>query len=502
MASASDHFRLSWGDVVLLGIASSFWPLWIVGSNYAGIAHFERVIALIVGVWALSIGLVWLLTRLGVGTKPAVHSMFVAVVLLMSAGTLMRSIGTALGLIAVAATIGLGLFVFNRFGESVTARAVVMGLGVAVASGPLIVGYETYSNLGEGETVDAEPLEVDLVYRPDIFLVVLDGYPGIQAMRQDFGSPNTELISGLEDRGFEVPTSVWSSYWTTQLAVASILDVGYPLVTEWEGHITEQRLYDKIGGGNVLRTTLEANGYETHMVESGWSGSGCDASLFDNCVASPIVDESIFLIMRNTIATPLVDRTGGPFTEGALSAIDWLMENGALLSRSVEPDFVFAHFVAPHPPFFLDSMCQRDVTYARSGITFYLSGVTNEERERHFLDQASCLNRFMLAFADAIEEDDVVVFVADHGTDRRFQLDIPGEEWGHEELVERMNVLAAMRVAEDCSIGDRFVTANLMRRVLDCQSSISIEDQPDRMWINSMHEIEPLVVEGLLSEGG
>lgn len=497
--SRSEGPSLNWVDVVLLGVSASFWPLWIVGSNYAGIAHFERVLAIILGVWGLSVVLVWLLNRRGFPAKPAVHSTFITVVLLMSGGALMRSLGILPAIAAIVTIIALAFFVFYRFGNSTTARAVVVALAVAIASGPLIVGYETWSNLGEDEVVAAAPLDVQLSAAPDIFLVVLDGYPGIQAMRQDLGSPNTDLISGLTDRGFEVPTSVWSSYWTTQLAVASILDLGHPLVNEWEGHVTEQRLYDKIGGDNVLRATLEANGYETYMVESGWSGSGCDDDYFDHCVASPIVDESVFLILRNTAATPLVDRTGGPFTQGALSAMDWLKENGPSISRSSEPEFVFAHFVAPHPPFFLDAMCQKDVTYARSGITFYLSGVPNDERVSHFLDQAGCLDRFMLDFADLVEGDDVVVFVADHGTDRRFQLDMAGEEWGHEELVERMNVLAAVRSVPGCSVGDGLLTANLLRRVLGCYSAIPIQDQPDRMWVKSMYEIDASVVEGLLA---
>lgn len=492
---------MNWVDVALLFVAASFVPLGLVAANYTGFSHLERIIGVVVVLWLLAVGLVVILVRLGLQVGPVVHTVFVGVVLLSVGGVIFRSLGTGTGLAALLAILVLSAFVFLRLPQSALPRALVIGLAVALASGPLISVADILGSDRSGRVIDNEPLTVSMTSTPDIFLIILDGYPGSIAFQQDFDTDMVEFVSKLELQGFEVPNSAWTSYWTTQLAVASILDAGYPLMDEWEGKITEQRLYDRIGGDNALVETLRDNGYETHMVESGWSGSGCDAAFYDRCVPAPFLDEAMFLFLRKTLAEPFVATSGGPFAEGAVHAMEWLLENGESLSRSVTPDFVFAHFVAPHAPFFLDSGCDRAVTRDRSGITFNLDGVPETTRERFFLEQAACLNSFMVQFADLIDEEDVVVYVSDHGTDRRFQLSMDGEDWTKQSVVERMNVMMAVRAGSRCTVGDNLVTPNLMRRVLDCHTSLPIDDVEPRMWIRGMVELEAGLVEDLLAGG-
>jgi hypothetical protein len=159
---------------------------------------------------------------------------------------------------------------------------------------------------------------------------------------------------------------------------------------------------------------------------------------------------------------------------------------------------VFAHLVAPHPAFFLDRTCTTDAEPTRSGTSFYLAGVDDGLREEYFAEQTHCVDSFMIDLADLTNSDTVVIFTGDHGTDRRAQLSIPPDEWGREGTVERMNVMMAVRTAAGCSIGDTMMMPNLMRRVLSCYADNDVSDNPNRMFIKPMAEVEADELDNLL----
>ena len=223
---------------------------------------------------------------------------------------------------------------------------------MALLAGPALNLVESVATYGESDL--REPLvgPINMTQRPDIWFIVLDGYPGKRSLELAHDNQlDEELVATLSNVGFEIPDSVWSSYPTTEFSVASMFSMGH-LATEWDGNeATSADLHRIIGGDNALVRILNENGYHTVMLESGWSGSSCGAE-FDLCVGPPFHDTSIDVLLNTSIlgAEPFA-RPAVSFAESSLSTMDHLLEQDAL-RLNAGPTFVYGHLLAPHPPFF------------------------------------------------------------------------------------------------------------------------------------------------------
>jgi hypothetical protein len=187
-------------------------------------------------------------------------------------------------------------------------------------------------------------------------------------------------------------------------------------------------------------------------------------------------------VAAQTIAGRSVLETYGySFTVGTQRTMSWLMGNGPELSTDEHPTFVFAHLMAPHPPFFLDRDCHTAYSDRRSGVFFSRTSDDVEQRRADYLEQAECVNGFMIDLTDRLDQDAIVIFVADHGSDQRSQLVRQPSSWTERDLVERYNVFLAVRDASGCSVGSPVIIPNIFRRMLSCMSDQTLPDLEPRM---------------------
>jgi len=473
---------VGWSDVVMLGVAAAFSPLEIMADNVLFAAHQERVLALIALVWAVATLVVVLLVRRGVRPTTAVFSTFLVTSIIMRGGGLFRVFGQPTGWFVIVALLGVTIALIARNDRHRLVRGVFLALSVFLASGPLIALIEDVRGIGENIAIESGSPSLALTRRPDIFLIVLDGYVGLQTLDRDFGLRQFPILDALEGRGYEVPESAWSSYPSTRSSVPSLLDMSYPLQPgEGVTPATDLHLSKVHGGSNSLTAILEVGGYETVMIESGWSGSFCGPRI-DRCVPAPVLDELMFSVASQTIAGRSVLETYGySFTVGSQRTMSWLMEEGPRLSTDEVPTFVFAHLMAPHPPFFLDRDCRTAYSERRSGVFFSRASDDVDERRAAYLEQASCVNDFMIELSDQLDDDALVIFVADHGSDRRNQLVREPSSWTAADLIERYNVFLAVRDASGCSVGSPVIIPNIFRRLLSCMSDQTLPDLEPRM---------------------
>jgi hypothetical protein len=244
---------------------------------------------------------------------------------------------------------------------------------------------------------------------------------------------------------------------------------------------TSRELFASIGGSNRFNTALQANGYSTTMIESGWGGSSCGA--VDTCISAPFLDESVFWALAGSpFRQNVLNRYGYSFTAGAQHSMDWLLDNAETINRNGMPDFVFGHVLAPHPPFFLDEECDVVFEDARSGVQFSRSGVALEDRGSFFDEQANCIDNFMLSLSDLIDDETVVIFVADHGTDSRHQLVLSSTDWGPDEIEERMRVFLAVSDV-GCAFRDGIVLPEVLAMLLECISGVDQGHIEQRIFI-------------------
>ena len=475
--------KLTWVGIAILGTAAAFAPLEVVANNPHDIGHPERILILIGLLWVSAILAAGFLVRRGARPTSATYSVFLVTVLMMRGGALLSALGEVLGWVVLVVLPVVATYLISRIERHDALDALFLALCAFLIAGPVTSLVREASQAGIDETVHHDGSALALSHRPDIFLVVLDGYAGNLTLESDFGLDRSTVIRRFEKIGFEVPVHAWSAYPATRSSLPSLLDMSFPL--ESGGRVTaltEKRLSDMIGGSNSVSSILRAEGYELVMVESGWSGSRCGPEV-DICIPAPIMDEAMFSVAeRSLVGKPILRSMGYAFTVGAQHTMTWLDANGPSLSEDSRPSFVFAHVMVPHPPFFLDDSCRTRFGRERNGVQFVRPGDELLERRSAYLEQTECVDEFVLDLTGMIEPDDVVVVVGDHGTDQRNQLVRDPETWSRTDLEERFNVFLAVRDGAECSVGDPVILPNIFRRVLSCIANPDLEDLEPRMF--------------------
>ena len=376
---------------------------------------------------------------------------FLGIVVLMGGAPLIDRFGSWGGWIFGVGLVVLVGYLAGRLENRVLLPVALVFLAVFLGSRPAVSLYNSLTAYGTDYVLkDGDMKQLELIEKPDVFLVVLDGYAGALTFERDFGISEPTWRSQLVQRAFDIPRSAWSSYSMTSASIPSILDMGYLLVDGSEPTIaTTGHLYRIISGDSKIRFVLSENGYRTTMVESGWSGAACGAA-YDRCIRSSFLDEAVYLVLNQSMSAPLMKAwRGHSSTVGSQQTMAWLLANGATIANNGQPDFVFAHVMAPHPPFFMDASCDVNYSPDYSGSIFYRTGVDIDLRKDGYLAQASCVDAFMSLLADRLPSDTLIVFVADHGTDIRIQLAQHASEWDEIEMAERFQTfLLAVRAGD------------------------------------------------------
>lgn len=477
-----------WGwSVVLLAAFSSYAPLEIWASNVVGVGHWERLLVLIGLAFGAGLVLWSVLVRAGVRRTTALFGVSAGLVLAASGGSLLVAMGDLVAVLFMVFALAAAVTLVARIPSHGPLRVGLALAAVFLISGPLVSLIDSWTNFGTSNVVDVEVEGSSFDETPDIWLVVLDGYAGSTAYRQDGSILEPPGVSeGLSELGFDVYRSAWAAYPTTTGSVPSLLEMGYVLDDDATMNTATVRdLYHSIGGSNNLNSILSANGYTTTMIEAGWSGSGCVA--VDRCVESPFLDEAVVKALERSVLVEWVaENYGYAFTNGAQSAMSWVLQNARELDENNTADFIFAHVMAPHPPFFLSEECEIEFDYRRSGVQFSRPTDSFDDRVGFYEAQARCVNSFMLELARTLGPDTVVIFVGDHGTDSRNQLLLDAAQWELEDIQERMNTFLAVRAAPGCDIPDGLVIPEVPLRLVNCLADQPSASMSSRIFIESV----------------
>lgn len=468
----------SWRFSFTLLVAASFAPLQLVVVNSEKFPHPGRIVFVIGALYLLALLWYSAFRWLGIRDDAAEASAMVFIALVGFAGPLSASISTQLaGLLVVGCAIAV-LLMANRANVRFMA-SLITGFSVfAVLSLTALWAQDSLKEQGRSEVdVTMSLMPPTLNSHPDIFLILLDGFPGPRALREVYD----------EDLAFGRLSSVerysaWASYPLTIASVASLMQMNYPLnEDDIIDSATAEDLARIMSGDNRLAVFLGEHGYTSTHVESGYSRSYCGSTV-DICVASPFLDEGTFGILDRTILrSALREEVGSPFTHAALSSMRWLKDNLPALAMNDRKDFVFASVAMPHPPLFVDEACQFKYEYWRSGNSVFAGLSIIEERQQAFVDQAQCVADFESEVFRSVPDEALVVFFSDHGGDSLGQMARSNHLWSRLEMVERLNAHLAVRSPVPCSLESPVFLSELLRNLVWCLASGEArEPPPDR----------------------
>ena len=227
---------------------------------------------------------------------------------------------------------------------------------IAVVSFVLGVFNVARTAIGAGvptPVIQARPA-ADPAAAPDIYLVLLDGYPRVDTIREAIGYDNRAFLAEMERFGFDVADESHSNYQRTVLTLASMLNARHVsdlMPIPPEGYIRQNAQLSSWMREPEAVNVARALGYEFVVIPT--FKVFVTPSAPDRLIDSGHLTEFEFLLQRGGWLG-LVARGGqDPWlhAEQRLRIIDAFGSVTTLAAeRAGRPKLVLAHFLTPHHP--------------------------------------------------------------------------------------------------------------------------------------------------------
>jgi hypothetical protein len=374
------------------------------------------------------------------------------VVELVDAPALVHRVGW-LGLVAI------GAIAAWRLGRSrlVSIDRALLGLAAVLLAFPLIEIVPAQAQLvmaGPGPTAQFEPTqtETDAPLR-DVYWMVFDRYPSERAIELEFGIRNP-LTRWLREQGFTVLDDSHANYVATSLSLATTANMAHLEDVTGEtdsGSVFRRRLFASLQGSRVA-DQFKALGYRYVHIGSWWEPTRVDAVADLNLNASGLSDFS----------SELYDHSALPVVARALrveeAAFSKQYQHGRYgfealerVSRETGPKFVHSHILLPHPPYVFD----RDGSFIAARELRRLGDAEAWQRQLEYTNER-IKDVLEPLLALPAEERPIVILQADEG--HWFDRDVPSAEgysWAAatpEQLEIKFGILNAWLVPEDADL--------------------------------------------------
>jgi hypothetical protein len=266
---------------------------------------------------------------------------------------------------------------------------------------------------------------------PDVYAVLLDGYPRADVLADAFDIDNEPFISALGERGFAVAGVSHSDYIWTHTTVPSTLHMDYvehipALDPVASGEAPQQPTIRNAIDDNPVFALAREHGYTTVSIGSGFEQ--VTARKTDVFVDSGDMNEFEVSLLASTFLGDVVNLVAPAFaaSEWASRTEHNLDTLPVIASADGDPVFVWAHVPAPHQPtvFAADgSVVEVPLTDTFYGDSPMERGEDPAEFRERYRAQLTYLNDRILETVDGIarrsSEPPVILLFADHGSASR-----------------------------------------------------------------------------------
>ena len=318
----------------------------------------------------------------------------------------------------------------NRGGRLLVAIASIAILIQSVQLGaiPILARSIIAENPFRGPAAASVPLSAA---RPDIYVILLDGYARHDALGQVFGVDDGPFLGGLAAHGLTVSDKARTSYPITVQVLMSMFHAALlsdipelkPILDRtYTG--TEIGLTHAVVQENPVFDVLHAAGYEVDGISSGFAQVSLRET--DRFIDGGQINEFEVAILRRTIAGDVVNLIAPDFV--ASQERDRITTNLAMLGalaamRPGRPRFIFAHVPSPHPPWVFNAdgsaRPSRDVNTIYEEIPD-TTGLTEAQMRTAYGGSVQALWQPVLGAIDAIDKASaappIIVVFGDHGS--------------------------------------------------------------------------------------
>jgi len=250
---------------------------------------------------------------------------------------------------------------------------------------------------------------------PSIYYIILDGYGRADILSEVYGYDNREFINYLKQKGFYIAEKSKSNYQSTFLSLASSLNLSY---LELGDGFKEKEYSD-----NRVFSIMKQHGYTTVFTSS-----------LDGDVRMSNADFILRIGWLNDFEYKLINLTPIPellrrlhLSLGSYSRhrerINYAFDAIADTTNWAPPVFVYAHILAPHPPFVFgpngeNVQLNREYS-ADDAKDFYAAGGTEDEYITGYREQIAYINKRLIKLINHIlsrkDNLSIIVLQGDHG---------------------------------------------------------------------------------------
>jgi hypothetical protein len=399
-------------------------------------------------------------------------------------------------LILVAVIVGEGLLHRGRpwrtghritkFMSTLAAALLLVAVLAAMQSGSLQNGVaEIQADLAARHAVAFNP------EAPDIYVILLDGYPGDDAATLDPSFDSNAFPAALNARGFDVQRHARSNYLITRLTVPTmfanqhVLDA--PELDPPLGNAAaDARRLRIFGDGGVVLRALRDAGYETITAASPAAHLGLRQ--VDRVMDPPGPSEfEQVLLMATGVGRALDDAAPDLFASISRDQILYTYASAAAVSAEshARPRFVWIHVLAPHPPFLFhgDGTPTTNAAVLQTPPRDMSDLAARRSRITETFDYALFISTKTLELLDrmlaSVQRESVILVFSDHGTETGFDpMNPPASD-----LNERTSIVLALRSPGHPNLLPPGTTPiGVLPRVLNTYVGTSLPIRADTTW--------------------
>lgn len=324
----------------------------------------------------------------------------------------------------------------------------------AVASALVVLslvntGVYEFAKLGRTDIASAESTAAVLAESeraetlPDIYYIILDGYARSDILQEIYGYDNSEFLEFLTQRGFFVASESRANYVQTLLSLTSALNLDYldDLASRMGADSRDRAPLGDLLRDNTVFRLLREKGYVIAAFSSGYGATEFEEA---DLYLSPgwSWDEFEIALMNTTPLQLVLDEQVeySPY-ELHRRRILYTLEHLEDVPRQKAPRFVFAHIIAPHPPFVFGEHGEEitpDREFLVADGSHYMETGTREEYIKQYRDQLVFITDQIEKALDRIlakaSRPSIIILQSDHGPGSLLDWEVPENTYFKERL--------------------------------------------------------------------
>jgi hypothetical protein len=348
------------------------------------------------------------------------------------------------------------------------------------------------ADLGQGGGLppasSADPIDPT---KPDIYVIILDGYARPDTLQASFGFDDEPFLDQLRSRGFEIASNSHSNYPVTPLTLVTMLDMDY---MDKIPEVADLHSGDPASNGQLRHAVnynktfelLRGQDYQIVATGSGWEQLAIRQA--DVYLDGGQLNTFELALLRVSGLARLIQQVAPDWAaDQARGRIDATFEELRQVAQtpSSQPRLVIAHVLAPHPPLVYGPNGERlriDVSNA-FGLDQTGSGLSQQVRDA-YAGQVAYVNGQVLPVVDALTSSSrrptVVVLMSDHGA----RMDTPAGSNVMSPEVDN-NFFATLTPGHAGLFGDSPTPVNLFPHLLNAYLGTDLPIHPDRSFIST-----------------